>query len=59
MKTFQVFLSDRRRVLVKAERHEERDGKIIFLPEDPSGPQFFDADKVVGIHIWSDDDETP
>ena len=56
MKTFQVLMRDRRRVLVKAERYEERDGRIIFLPEDPSGSQWFLAEKVDGIHVWSEDD---
>jgi hypothetical protein len=57
MKTFEVVLSDRRRVSVRAERYEVRDGKYIFLPEDPACPQFFLKEKVIGVTVFADDAE--
>lgn len=55
MKTFQVVLTDRQRMLVEAESYVERGDRYVFLPEDPKAPQFFLVAKVVGIHVFSDD----
>jgi hypothetical protein len=34
-----------------------RDGKYIFLPEDPACPQFFLKEKVIGVTVFADDAE--
>jgi hypothetical protein len=57
MKVFEVILSDRRRVSVRAERYELRDGKYIFFPESSSAQQWFMEEKVIGIVVFSDDDD--
>lgn len=58
MKTFQVLLRDRRKVLVKANSYEERDERIVFLPFDQTAAQWFLKEKVDGIHVWAEDDES-
>jgi hypothetical protein len=57
MKKYEVLLNDRRRTLVTAEGYIRKEGKIIFLPEDLSGSQWFWEDKVSGVHVYSDDDD--
>jgi hypothetical protein len=56
MKTWQVVLRSRGKVLVEAERYEDEGERIVFYPRDPSGDQFFVKDDVLGVSVFLEED---